>query len=457
MFGLFLGLVLFFRLMGYEQPLSEPSFSLALLLCMALLLEAGRRVVFRSLDRLLPSPEARFRRLLEQGARRDLLTGGPGAGVDFLLDYLMTELRPSFTALSHVDAEHQRLRISRSRGRLPPALRRLDVALDSVVAQRLLGDPTYVVHPDLSDRERGEWAACGLAPVEFAVPLRFGEQVLGALIIGRTRRVLSRSDVELLLLLAQVTAYGIRQTRRLEDAERALENRGRALTRAIESLERESDSRLVVEPEDRFAWVGRLAAGVAHEASKPLYVIRHHLARLERTDERDRHRIDSIKSEVRHVSQLIGDLQVYARSHTLVCEPLSIRGLLDELVAEGRHSAEVDIVGEANIETRGDPALLGTLFRSLLENACEAGARRVSVKLGRDDRGVVVLFADDGPGVPPELGDHIFEPFFSTKEAGRASGLGLAIAREIARSHGGGLELSSAERGAAFELRLPFP
>ncbi len=68
-----------------------------------------------------------------------------------------------------------------------------------------------------------------------------------------------------------------------------------------------------------------------------------------------------------------------------------------------------------------------------------------------------VLFADDGPGVPQELGDHIFEPFFSTKEAGRASGLGLAIAREIARSHGGGLELSSAERGAAFELRLPLP
>jgi signal transduction histidine kinase len=455
-FGLFLGLVLIFRLLGFQQPLVEPAFGIAFLISTALLLEAGRGVVLRGVEHLRPSPESRLRRLLEKAGDRDPSRGGSGAAAEFLIEYLMGELHPAFAAVIHIDPEDHRLRVFRARGELPAALQRLDLGLDSIVAERLLGSSTYVTHPELSDAERREWVSCGLEPIELALTLRLGERGFGALVIGRTGGTLSRSDLELLRLLAQATALGLREARRLEITEQTLRGRSHNLARALERLREKEDGRcLVVEPEERFVWVGKLAAGVAHEASKPLYVIRHHIARLLRRPTADTRRLRAIAAEVEHVSRLIGDLQAYARSHTVSRESVAIRGLLDELVAEQANPLDVEASGDLGLEARADPALLLTLLRSLLENAREAGATRISVALETEGNRVVVRVTDDGPGVPEGLGDRVFEPFFSTKQTGRASGLGLAIAREIAQSHGGTLELLLGEPGTSFELRLP--
>jgi two-component system NtrC family sensor kinase len=73
-----------------------------------------------------------------------------------------------------------------------------------------------------------------------------------------------------------------------------------------------------------------------------------------------------------------------------------------------------------------------------------------------DGAWVVVKVRDDGPGVAPELHAKLFEPFYSTKEAGRGTGLGLSISRRILSDHGGSIEVESAPgQGTAFTVRLP--
>jgi signal transduction histidine kinase/ligand-binding sensor domain-containing protein len=102
---------------------------------------------------------------------------------------------------------------------------------------------------------------------------------------------------------------------------------------------------------------------------------------------------------------------------------------------------------------------LGQVLLNLLRNAVDAVGEGGSVRVSTAVRGgrVVLVVADDGPGVPRELRSRIFEPFFTTKDVGQGSGLGLAICRQIiAENHGGTLELDeSVPRGACFRVELP--
>lgn len=105
------------------------------------------------------------------------------------------------------------------------------------------------------------------------------------------------------------------------------------------------------------------------------------------------------------------------------------------------------------------PGQLQQAVLNLLTNAVEATPRggRVEVTT-RPETGVevVVEVADTGPGIPGDQQARIFEPFFSTKAGGRGVGLGLFISAQIAREHGGRIDLESeAGRGARFRLRLP--
>lgn len=101
---------------------------------------------------------------------------------------------------------------------------------------------------------------------------------------------------------------------------------------------------------------------------------------------------------------------------------------------------------------RGQPSLLTSALVNLVDNALAFSAH-VRVQATRDDDAVVLAVHDDGPGIDPAHAERIFEPFFTTRADG--TGLGLAMARTVARAHGGDLVLAPSERGARFELRLP--
>ena len=106
----------------------------------------------------------------------------------------------------------------------------------------------------------------------------------------------------------------------------------------------------------------------------------------------------------------------------------------------------------------GYPAELNQVWTNLIDNAADAmaGSGVLTLRTRADDDAVFVEIADDGPGVPEEVRDRLFEPFVTTKPTGEGSGLGLENARRIIeRRHGGSLNFSTGPEGTTFCVRLP--
>ena len=104
----------------------------------------------------------------------------------------------------------------------------------------------------------------------------------------------------------------------------------------------------------------------------------------------------------------------------------------------------------------GDPGALGVAFLHLIRNAAQASpGGRLTIAAENDTRELTLRFVDDGPGVPVEVGPHVFDPFFTTRPVGEGLGLGLTQVHFIARDHGGAVVLEPTASGAAFALRLP--
>jgi signal transduction histidine kinase len=164
-------------------------------------------------------------------------------------------------------------------------------------------------------------------------------------------------------------------------------------------------------------------------------------------------------------AELVGDLRDFAgpdgrrRADVDVC-----RGLRSTLRLMGHGLAEAGIRVENGLPdalptVEGEPRALNQVFLNLLKNAAEAleGRRGTIWMTARALEGsVLVEIRDDGPGVSPEIQERLFEPFFSTREAGGGTGLGLSICRRIVREHGGEIEIGSGpEGGTRVSVRLP--
>jgi signal transduction histidine kinase len=132
--------------------------------------------------------------------------------------------------------------------------------------------------------------------------------------------------------------------------------------------------------------------------------------------------------------------------------------LIDE-IGPGLAISEEDLVIEdaipPDLAIEADRDQLYRVFMNLARNAIEAGARRLRFSAARDGGTLMIDVTDDGPGLPPKARENLFRPFYGSARPG-GSGLGLSIARELIRAHGGELTLaSSAGTGTVFRLALP--
>ena len=138
---------------------------------------------------------------------------------------------------------------------------------------------------------------------------------------------------------------------------------------------------------------------------------------------------------------------------------------LDDLaLAEVRRIARpglaVDGSGVAAGRVHGDPVALGQVVRNLADNAARHARSRVAMAVATTPAGIVLTVDDDGPGVPPDERQRVFERFVRLDEArardAGGSGLGLAIVREVVTGHGGTVEAGESPLGGArFVVRLP--
>ena len=134
--------------------------------------------------------------------------------------------------------------------------------------------------------------------------------------------------------------------------------------------------------------------------------------------------------------------------------------LIDEIgpgLAVSEQDLAIDCAIPADLSVQADRDQLYRVFMNLARNAVEAGAHRLRFSAAREGAAIVVEVADDGPGLPPKARENLFRPFFGSARPG-GSGLGLSIARELMRAHGGELALaSSTGAGTVFRLTLPAP
>jgi two-component system sensor histidine kinase ChvG len=336
--------------------------------------------------------------------------------------------------------------------------------------------------------------------VSVSFPIRHVQAVLGVLtveagdvdsIIARERAalipfILLSIGVSLLCsaLLTSLIALPVRRLARAADRVRLSRVRSISLpdlsrrtdelgdlTRALESMTNAQS--------ERMGAIERFAADVAHEIRNPLTSLRSAVetldlvsepeakARLNRVIRQDLQRMDRLVTDISNASRLDAELSREAP------RPFDLGRLLEEIVqtyTASRREGEPEVSlagapGETPVVGREGPA--GQVFRNLIDNARSFSPPGGTVRLVLDrEAGWAVVFVDDdGPGIPPENLETVFERFYTSRPKGTAfggnSGLGLSIARQIVEAQGGTLAAENrtdpaGERsGARFVVRLP--
>ncbi|HYB95974.1 MAG TPA: ATP-binding protein [Vicinamibacterales bacterium] len=230
---------------------------------------------------------------------------------------------------------------------------------------------------------------------------------------------------------------------------------------------------------DRLAAVGEMAAVMAHEIKNPLAGIEVLAGLLRRkvADPDAQALATDIINEAKMANAIVQEVLAFVRPVRLQVDRTSLRDAIDSAVslADGkatRGSIRVDLNVPAEIPPLGaDQHQLTQVFCNLLINAYEAlegrGCVDISARIAETAADgallpdghqpvatVVIDVTDDGPGMPPEVAEKIFNPFFTTKAQG--SGLGLAIVRKIIDAHDGRIDMSTGDgRGTKFRVTLP--
>lgn len=193
-------------------------------------------------------------------------------------------------------------------------------------------------------------------------------------------------------------------------------------------------------------------AAVAHDMRTPLMRLRLQ-AENASPEQRDR-----MAKEIGEVEALVASFIAFARDDPAeeARVRLDLSALLQSLADDhAEHGRNVTFTGDERLIITGQSLGLKRLFGNLVDNALKYGAS-ARIILHREENAVVVDVADDGPGVPVDQRESVFEPFVRLNEEGtRGAGLGLAAARSIARAHGGDIAILDAERGALLRVTLP--
>jgi two-component system sensor histidine kinase HydH len=223
----------------------------------------------------------------------------------------------------------------------------------------------------------------------------------------------------------------------------------------------ESQERLM--HSERFAAVGEAAAYVSHEIKNPLMIIGGLAQQVERRleDQATQEKLKIIQNEVKRLESFLGDLRDFTRPVLPVKKKIDLNQVIrevEEMMAEVARERGITISEKLDSVPflEADPNQIKQVLVNLIKNALEATEANGQILLATGFKDGQAWFSvkDNGKGMPPEVLDNIFHPFFTTKDKG--TGLGLAVINKIITDHHGDIQVDSAPgRGTTFLVKLP--
>jgi signal transduction histidine kinase len=307
--------------------------------------------------------------------------------------------------------------------------------------RQLVGQPLGAILHTMEATAEGDWHAR-------ATVTRRDE--LGSIAIGLNR------------MLDQLERFNQSLHERVQEATRDLSLRNLQLAASRDQLLglRESLGRA-----ERVAALGQVAANVAHQAGTPLNLVSGYVQMIRddpATSERIRSRLETVDTQIQQVTRVLRSLLDHARQQsgfeTVSLEDIvgRVREIAEPRLARSEIRLQVAVPSDLP-PIKADTTQLEMALLNLVTNALDAMPHGGTLSITASGRsgGVRLEIADTGPGIPSEIVDRLFEPWVTSKPAGRGTGLGLSIVRDVVRAHGGSVSASNQPTGAVFVVDLP--
>jgi signal transduction histidine kinase len=219
---------------------------------------------------------------------------------------------------------------------------------------------------------------------------------------------------------------------------------------------------------EKYASLGQIAAGIAHELNNPLSGMLLIVKELQKdnlsTDEKLQY-LSLLYEGMLRIQSILRELLQFSRAEEVKAETIDLvdvleksLGLIAHLISKNGIELKKDYEDD-RIWVKGDAKKLGQVFLNLILNAIQAmeaeAQKSLTIKVEVEREHAVVAISDTGPGIPEELKLKVFEPFFTTKPPGQGTGLGLTVALAIIQKHQGDLWFETSSSGTTFYVKLP--
>ena len=374
------------------------------------------------------------------------------------------------------------------------ALTQRRIGLDDPNVAQALAQPEPIQVADLA-RERSLRRAQRDHPARrfprvLVAPLIRGEDVVGLLVVRRhTPGAFPQNTVDLIKTFAAQSAVAIENARLFHDVEASLEDLRTAQDRLVQT--------------EKLASLGQLTAGIAHEIKNPLNFVNNfssvsvelidelrealggaHLdnklrAEISEIADTLQGNLDKVVQHGKRADAIVKNMLLHSRQGSGEHRPVDINALVDESLNLAYHGARAERQGfNITLERSFDPAAgdvdlfpqeITRALLNLISNGFYAASKRKAEANGGDYEptlsaatknlgdSVEIRIRDNGTGIPPEVREKLFSPFFTTKPAGEGTGLGLSISHDIiVKQHGGSIEVDT-QPGDFTEFRIVLP
>jgi signal transduction histidine kinase len=312
------------------------------------------------------------------------------------------------------------------------------------------------------------------------LPISTGNKLMGILTIcSLSKQAFDQDHLEMMLSVATLAASAIQRAqlfqkldeekRRLEEANAEINKLNTDLETKIEDLKAAQDQIIRTE---KLAVAGRLAAGVAHEVNNPTGIIINRIECLQ-SEAKEKgisddliNDLSTISKYAHKISKIVEDLSIFSRTTYSESEStrIDINDVLEDvffLIEQKLKGKKIRLIKKLHPESLyvlGDPGRLEQVFINIIDNAIHAISDKgsITVTTGAGKKFIRTRITDSGHGIPEEQLNKIYDPFFTTKEVGKGTGLGLPISQAIIADYNASIRVDSRiNEGTTFTITFP--